>query len=203
VNARDVILATIRGRKGRTAEHSAPYHAPALPDDPVRVFAKRAGFANATVQELAGLDDIPAVVADLLRARNMEAAIHLPPDPELRGLNWQATPGLELKNTLPGPDSAALNFAAFGIAETGTLLYPASQERPASWHFRPGFEIAVLKASDIRHRLEDALADLKQSGPLPHTVNLVTGPSRTGDIEQTLELGAHGPKALTILIVKG
>ena len=66
---------------------------------------------------------------------------------------------MELRNTLPGPDSAALTFAAFGIAETGTLLYPASPERPASWHFRPGFEIAVLKAGDIRHRLEDVLAE--------------------------------------------
>jgi L-lactate dehydrogenase complex protein LldG len=44
------------------------------------------------------------------------------------------------------------------------------------------------------------LARLK--GSLPHTVNLVSGPSRTGDIEQTLELGAHGPKALAILVVK-
>jgi L-lactate dehydrogenase complex protein LldG len=202
MNARDAILATIRDRKRRTALHPAPYLAPDLPDDPVRVFAKRAGFANAVVQEIDSLADVPAAVAELLRARNMEAAIHLPPDPQVRGLDWQATPGVELKNTPPGPDSAALAFASYGIAETGTLLYPASSERPASWHFRPGFEIAVLKAGDIRHRLEDALADLKKHGALPHTVNLVTGPSRTGDIEQTLELGAHGPKALAILIVK-
>ena len=50
--------------------------------------------------------------------------------------------------------------------------------------------------------MENALARIKAKGALPHTINFVTGPSRTGDIEQTLELGAHGPKALAILIVK-
>ena len=53
-------------------------------------------------------------------------------------------------------------------------------------------------------QMEDAFERIKQqSGPIPHTINFVSGPSRTGDIEQTLELGAHGPKALAVLIVKG
>ena len=88
--------------------------------------------------------------------------------------------------------------APLAIAETGTLVQPSRAASPASWHFRPGFEIAILNASDIVAHLEDALAKL---GALPTTVNLITGPSRTGDIEQTLELGAHGPKALAVLIV--
>ena len=87
--------------------------------------------------------------------------------------------------------------APFGIAETGTLVQPARETSPASWHFRPGFEIAILRAADIVAHLEDV-----KLGTLPATVNLITGPSRTGDIEQTLELGAHGPKALAVLIVK-
>ncbi len=201
MSARDEILERIRARKKTAAEHPAPYQAPALPDDPVRTFAKRAGLANAVVQEIDGLADVPAAVAELLRARNLEAAVHLPSD-ETRGLNWTATPGLELRTTPPGPDSASISFAKYGIAETGTLFYPASAERPASWHFRPGFEIAVVKASNIKHRLEDALTAQNARGFVPHTINLVTGPSRTGDIEQTLELGAHGPKGLAILIVR-
>jgi L-lactate dehydrogenase complex protein LldG len=202
MTARDEILGAIRARKKKVADRPPPYVAPPLPDDPVGVFAKRASLANAIVIELDALAEVPATIAELLRSRNMEAAVHLPPDPAAAGLDWKTVPGLELKSTPPGPDSAALNFVKYGIAETGTLFYPASAERPASWHFRPGFEIAVLKAGDIKHRLEDALTSLKSAGPLPHTVNLVTGPSRTGDIEQTLELGAHGPKALAVLIVR-
>ena len=87
------------------------------------------------------------------------------------------------------------------IAETGTLVYPASAYRPPSWHFRPGMEIALLSADRIQADLERVLKQIAKRGALPSTINLVTGPSRTGDIEQTLELGAHGPKELVILIV--
>ncbi len=58
----------------------------------------------------------------------------------------------------PGPDEAAVTRAPFGIAETGTLAYPVRQAEPASWHFRPGLEIAVLKAGDILPNMEDVLA---------------------------------------------
>jgi L-lactate dehydrogenase complex protein LldG len=203
MSAREEILSTIRARRRKTAAvHPGRYVVPPLPDERVRVFAKRAGLANAVVREIASLGDVPRAVAELLRERNMEAAVHLPPDPAMDRLDWQSTPGLERRTAPPGPDGAALNFAPFAIAETGTLVYAASPERPASWHFRPGFEIAVLRASNVENRLEDVLGRLKAIGALPHTVNLVTGPSRTGDIEQTLELGAHGPKQLAILIVR-
>jgi L-lactate dehydrogenase complex protein LldG len=201
MSARDDILATIRARKRPPTAHPPRYQVAPIDGDLAQTFAKRASLVNAVVQEVASLADVPAAVAELLRARNMAAEIHLPPDPNAQALAWASASGIELKTTPPGPDSAAINFAPYGIAETGTLVYPAAQERPASWHFRPGFEIAVIKASDIKTRLEDCLAAIKAAGAFPHTVNLVTGPSRTGDIEQTLELGAHGPKALAILIV--
>jgi L-lactate utilization protein LutC len=110
-------------------------------------------------------------------------------------------PALSITTTPPGPDDAALTRAPCAIAETGTLVYPSGSKEPASWHFRPGLEIAVLKAGDIVSHMEDALARVKAAG-MPATLNFVTGPSRTGDIEQTLELGAHGPKAVAILIVR-
>lgn len=141
--------------------------------------------------------DIASAVADLLRAKNLPAEIHIAPDAQPMDIG-----ALTMKRTPPGPDDTALTTAPLAIAETGTLTYPATMENPASWHFRAGFEIAVLRASDILPHMEKALARVKGKGALPHTINFVTGPSRTGDIEQTLELGAHGPKALAILIVR-
>ncbi len=203
MSAREEILSAIRKRKRPPLPRPPAYRVPDPPDDLASTFAKRAGLVNAQVKELNSIDEVPAAVAELLRARNMEAAIHLPPDPAAEGLNWVSAPSLERRSTPPGPDSAAVNFAPFAIAETGTLAYPSSVERPASWHFRPGFEIAILRSRDILPKFEDVLARVKASGErLPHTINLVTGPSRTGDIEQTLELGAHGPKALAILIIR-
>jgi L-lactate dehydrogenase complex protein LldG len=151
-------------------------------------------MVHAEVRVLNSRDEIAGAVADLLRARNLPAIVHVPPDAATVPVG-----GLTVLNSLPGPDDATLAVAPFAIAETGTLVYPADRTRPASWHFRPGFEIAVLSAKDILPHLENVLARI---GALPHTVNLVSGPSRTGDIEQTLELGAHGPKALAILIIR-
>jgi L-lactate dehydrogenase complex protein LldG len=103
--------------------------------------------------------------------------------------------------TPPGPDDAALALAPLAIAETGTLVYPANASQPASWHFRAGLEIAVLETRNIVGHMEEALAKISTMG-LPPTLNFVTGPSRTGDIEQTLELGAHGPKTLCLLLIR-
>lgn len=196
MSARDDILGALRDRRMKSAPRPTQYVPPAPSSDLVATFAGRARIVDADVRILNGSDEIADVVADLLRGKNLPAEIHIAPDafaPELSSLTVKRTP--------PGPDDATLTTASFAIAETGTLAYPAVTENPASWHFRPGFEIAVLKASDIVPHMENVIARVKAKG-LPHTLNFVTGPSRTGDIEQTLELGAHGPKALAILIVR-
>ncbi|MGN6148100.1 MAG: LutC/YkgG family protein [Rhizomicrobium sp.] len=194
--ARDDILSAIRDQRIKSAERPAQYVPPTPPSDPVATFAERARVVDADVRILNSTDEIAGAVADLLRGKNLPAEIHIAPDAQAMD-----TGAVAVKRTPPGPDDAALTTAPFGIAETGTLAYPAASENPASWHFRPGFEIAVLKASDIVPHMENVIARAKAKG-LPHTLNFVTGPSRTGDIEQTLELGAHGPKALAILIVR-
>jgi L-lactate dehydrogenase complex protein LldG len=196
MSARDEILSALRVH-ATDAPRPTSYRLPAPAGDLVAAFAERARLAAAEVTLLASADDIPNAVAEILRARNLPASIHLPPGSELA--RFAGT--LARDSHPPGPDDAALAFAPFGIAETGTLVYPAHPDRPASWHFRAGLEIAVLQTGTILPHLEDVLARLKETRALPHTINLVTGPSRTGDIEQTLELGAHGPKALAILIV--
>jgi L-lactate dehydrogenase complex protein LldG len=201
MSARDDILSVIRAQRVKNATRPAGYTPPAPPGDLVAAFEAHAVFANADVRILDSMADVPGAVAEMLRARNLPAIVHRPGN-AFADLPWERAAGLTLKDSPPGPDDAALAHAAFGVAETGTLVYPADVARPASWHFRPGLEIAILNARDILPHLENALARLKQAGALPHTVNLVTGPSRTGDIEQTLELGAHGPKALAVLVVR-
>ncbi len=155
------------------------------------------------MRELAGNADIPSAIAEALRDRNLQAVVHMPPEAQWDALPWASAPGLTLTREPPGGDDAALSVAPWAIAETGTLAFLSDNARPASWHFRPGLEIAILPASCILPHLESVLAKAKLAGALPHTINLVTGPSRTGDIEQTLELGAHGPRALVVLVIDG
>jgi L-lactate dehydrogenase complex protein LldG len=197
MSARNDILDAIRAQRVRSTPRPAQYQAAPLPGDLIEAFTRRVSSADAEVRILNSADEIPAAVADLLRAKNIAAEIHIAP-----GASAPNMPSLTVTHTPPGPDDAALTTAPFAIAETGTLAYPAANANPASWHFRAGFEIAVLRAADILPHMENVLARIKAKGALPHTINFVTGPSRTGDIEQTLELGAHGPKALAILIIR-
>ena len=201
MSARDEILSAIRLRRVRNEKRPSPYRPAAIDGDLVAQFAKRATSQAAEVRQLSSMEDVPAAVADILRGRNMQAVIHLPPGSVSDQLPWQSAPGLTRENSPPGPDDTSLALALYAIAETGTLAYASAPDAPASWHFRAGLEIAVLRADSILPHLEEVLAKVKTRGEFPRTLNLVTGPSRTGDIEQTLELGAHGPKALAILIV--
>ncbi|HJW41304.1 MAG TPA: LUD domain-containing protein [Rhizomicrobium sp.] len=197
MNARDEILASIRERQLNQTPKPATYRAPPTQGDLPDIFAKKLSAQHAEVRMLGSMSEVPAAVADILRGRNMAAQIHIAPDSELGSLDL---PNVEKKCEPPGQFDAALTVAPFAIAETGTLAYPSGAGRPASWHFRPLLEIAILRAASVVAELEDVLAALPNG--LPSTLNLVSGPSRTGDIEQTMELGAHGPKGLVVLVVK-
>ncbi len=133
--------------------------------DPVERFAACANAANATVHILDSLADVPAFVSELLRSRNMPEVVHLPADMAAAGIGWDSA---RVSREPPGPDDTAVSIAAYGVAETGTLVFPASTGRPASWHFRPGFEIAVLKADDILSNLETTLSKLRAAKLAAH-----------------------------------
>jgi L-lactate dehydrogenase complex protein LldG len=200
LSAREDILSSIRARRLAEAPKPEPYHRPVAEGDPVQLFMDKAGGVATELRVLDKMSDVPAAVADILRAKNLAARVHLPPDAELGALALGSA--VTVEKTAPGPDDCALAIVPYAIAETGTLAYPAREDSPASWHFRAGLEIAIVRAANILPQMEDVLAQIRAKGALPHTINFVTGPSRTGDIEQTLELGAHGPKALAVLIVR-
>jgi L-lactate dehydrogenase complex protein LldG len=193
-DGRDEILESIRSRRLVQAPKPAPYSAPKTEGDLAEAFAKRLSLWHADVRMLDSMADVPAAIADVLRGKNMAPTVHLAP-----GLALDL-PNIEVRRDPPGQNDAAVTRAPFAIAETGTLAFPSGRDAPASWHFRPVLEITILRAADVVGELEDVMAKL--GGVLPSTLNLVSGPSRTGDIEQTMELGAHGPKSLAVLVVK-
>jgi L-lactate dehydrogenase complex protein LldG len=204
MSARDAILSAIRAQRVKNEPRPAPYRKPAsaAADDGATLFSAQATRAAAEVRRLGNMREVPGAIADILRGRNMEARVHLPDmSPLQQALPWDVAPGLARAHTPPGPDDAAVSLAPFGIAETGTLVFASKTDSPPSWHFRPGFEIAIVRANTVLPDFEAVLARVKAEGVWPSTINLVTGPSRTGDIEQTLELGAHGPKAVVVLVV--
>ena len=90
------------------------------------------------------------------------------------------------------------------VAETGTLVLLSGPDNPTTINFLPETHIVVLRAHDIVGPYEaawNALREIYGERSLPRTVNLISGPSRTADIEQTIIMGAHGPKRLHVVIV--
>ena len=199
MNARDAILAAVKA--GRRAEPApARYALPAWTADAMAQFAQRARATAAEVHEIAHADDAPEAIWSILAKRNAARAIHIPENSEAAGLPWQRAPGLRVMRVRPSGSDSAVSFANYGIAETGTLVFCSGDRSASSWHFLPGLEFVVLRRTLILPRLENVIDALAPGGAIPATINLVTGPSRTADIEQTIERGAHGPRDLCILI---
>lgn len=197
MSARDDILTALR--KGGGTRRGGTGYAPPQFESLADTFTVNAKRSYATVHELASEDDIPAVIAAILTGANARMRLNLPEASPLRSLNWSAMPLLEVSALPPSGEDSALSEADCAIAETGTLAFFSGRSRPSSWHFLPGREIVLVRHSRLVGTLEEVLGKLSE---MPATLNLVTGPSRTGDIEQTMERGAHGPRDVQILLLR-
>lgn len=173
---------------------------PVWTGDPLASFVAKAKVSGAQPHRIPSLADAPAAIAEILRLNNAPPELHVAPESSLRNLAWEAVPALAISSESPSGDQSAVSAADFGIAETGTLVFFSGPNSRASWHFLPGREFILIEKSRILPRFEDVIERMSTLHAVPATVNLITGPSRTADIEQTIELGAHGPRELHILI---
>ncbi|MCW8916492.1 MAG: LUD domain-containing protein [Magnetovibrio sp.] len=168
------------------------------------MFVSEAEAADAEVMRLAALADVPRFVHDILiqaGASQIKAAPH----PQLQDLDWTGV-GIHYGRG-ENSDHIGLSVALAGVAETGTLVLASGPQSPTTLNFLPDVHVVVLEEENIAANYEAVWATLraqKTEGPvMPRTVNWITGPSRTADIEQTLLLGAHGPRKLIILLIDG
>jgi L-lactate dehydrogenase complex protein LldG len=168
------------------------------------LFATMVEGVAGTVDRVADAAAVPAMIAAFLRRHNLELKVQRGRDPYLAALPWEAEPALVVDTGAPDPTSAAAVAHAFaGIAETGTLALASGPDNPTSLNFLPDYHIVVVRAEDVVGDIETMWQMLRRTygATLPRNVNLITGPSRTGDIEQTLVLGAHGPRRLHVIVV--
>lgn len=108
----------------------------------------------------------------------------------------------QLKDTLFNHIQASITTTRGAIAETGTLILWPTEEEPRTMSLVPPIHVALLKTSTIRGSFAETLESEKwaETG-LPTNVLLISGPSKTADIQQTLAYGAHGPKELIVLLI--
>ena len=125
-------------------------------------------------------------------------------DRVLAGLPWREAWDIERAFGAAEPDDrASLSRAVAGAAESGTLFLLSGPDNPTSLNFLPEAHSVLIAASDIFASYEEAFDRIRalSGGGMPRSVNLISGPSRTADIEQTIVRGAHGPRRLHVLIL--
>ncbi len=206
--SRDEILAKVREALGRR-QGMPPPPIPAA----ARIPPRSAGPADAEIglllseietlrgvtKRLAGHEALRLALADLVRSEQVEKAT-LWTTPDL--LAWDvagtlASLGVTLVSAQAGDRQVAecelgVTGVDAALPETGTLLLRSSPERPRVVSLLPRVHLAIFTPAVLRADLHQAFAEAKDAG---YSV-LVTGPSRTADIELTLTLGVHGPKSL-------
>ncbi len=202
----DVAAATVAKRLAEPKASVIPARGRVEGETAMAQFVFEAERVSATTERVGALADVPERVRVYLQAANLPAAIKVAPDPELAPIPWAQEPLLQISTGRAGDhDPVSLTGSFAGIAETGTLMLLSGPESPTTLNFLPDVHIVLLRTERIVGSYEEAWARLRSvrgPGDMPRAVNWITGPSRTADIEQTLLLGAHGPRRLHIIIVE-
>ena len=211
--SRDAILGRVKkalattGDRGKARDEAQAYVAahthgprPRMPEDLLAHFMQRATDMESTVERVASRQDIPAAVAryvdaldlpPMLAAHKSRAGVCWA---EFADLDW-AGRGLQIEaRPTVGDDRLGITGCYCAIAETGTLVVLSGAAAPTATTLLPDTHVAVLAADRVVSGMEEAFALIRRErGALPRAINMISGPSRTGDIEQTVVVGAHGP----------
>jgi L-lactate dehydrogenase complex protein LldG len=213
-SAREEILGTVRRATTRHRDKSEPVARPTRPVIPERAtgdapqlidrFYEMTEFAGASCVRVATSADAPSAIAGWVSRERLGDSLTLSSDPEVTNLPWSTSPRLLVRPGAPRPqDRVSVTGALAGIAETGSVLVASSHRTPNALHFLPEAHVIVLWSNMICGGYEEALDRLFKGSEIPRAVTLITGPSRTADIEKTTQIGVHGPKRLHIILIDG
>ncbi|MEY3978806.1 MAG: hypothetical protein RLZZ375_235 [Pseudomonadota bacterium] len=173
---------------------------PDIGSDLIGRFCQQAERTSQTIARVRQMSEVPAAVARYLDGQGISRqAIAWR---TLQDLPWQEN-GIAVEYRKPvNEDMVGITGCFCAIAETGTLLLLSGPDTYSSAALLPETHIALLSVTRIVGAMEDAFALAKaERGELPRATNFISGPSRTGDIEQTIVLGAHGPYRVHVILI--
>lgn len=177
----------------------APVQPDLSPEDTVSRFMAEAQRNGAIVTELENLGQVQPWLLEQAKALATPLTLSLSPWVTEQERDWGP---FQVTRSAPQPfDSWGLVRAHSAMAETGTVM-SLSRECPSGLLFLVERLVVLIDRQDIVRFQEDAWDRLLDGQRLPRTVNLITGPSRTADIEQQIQIGAHGPRRADYLIVE-
>ncbi|MSO84341.1 MAG: lactate utilization protein C [Rhodospirillales bacterium] len=201
--------AAVEARLAARAPGPVPARARIAREGQIALFIAEAERVQASVARVKHVRDVPGAVAGYLARHNIEPRLKCAPDPFLRSIPWAQHPVLSVaEGKGEGDDPVGVTGAFAAVAETGTLVLVSGAASPTTLALVPPVHVAVVPTGRLLGTYEESWAALRARSPrpgkefvMPRSVNWITGPSRTADIEQTLLLGAHGPQRLFIVLV--
>jgi L-lactate dehydrogenase complex protein LldG len=218
MSSREDILGRVRARLNRSEANAAVGRAdikaalsartqgprPAVPTEKSALAGRlieKSLAQSSTVESVATQAEAPAAIARYLAGLNLPLRAVV--SPGLAALNWSVA-GIEAAaRGAEDTDLVGITTCFCAVAETGTLMLCSSPDHPATVSLLPETHIALVPASRIVPGMEEAWALARaELGVLPRAVNFISGPSRTGDIEQTIVLGAHGPYRVHLVVIE-
>ena len=217
-NARDAMLTRVRDALGRshtlkpqvtpTVEDEVARLASAEDDLPGKFQAGAEAVGMIVRRTTAG--ELRERIVEVLREwqagsvviamRQTEAVATAVKAVDIDVVDWRESDGMDEQYDV----DAGITDVDAALAETGTLIVAADAEHSRGPSLVPPHHLAIVRQSDILPDLLDYLAARANAGPrdLPSSTVLVTGPSKTADIEGELITGVHGPKDVVILLVE-
>lgn len=106
------------------------------------------------------------------------------------------------KSSLFNDVDAGITHCRAGIADTGTLVLWPDITEPRTLSLIPPCHIALIKRSTIVSNFAELMENQAWQNDMPTNIVLVSGPSKTADIQQTLAYGAHGPSQLVVILIE-
>lgn len=194
----DDVPTAIRERIATPQRHTLP----ALGGDLMARLIEQMEGVLMDVTRLQTRSDVPAAVTDWLDAAGVQGDITLAP--ALSDIDWPADGQRRVRTgAASGEEAVSVTPCLAAVAETGSLALASAHATPATLNFLPENHVVVLHEEQVVAHVDDVFPLLRSLEVLPRALNFVTGPSRTADIEQTLEIGAHGPRRMLVLLLPG
>ena len=193
----------VQARIKQHPRHTIPARSQLPQPQQVELFEAMATEAAAELVNIDSISALPTAVATFLQQNVLDQLLR-GSDDTLDALDWSPLTDVTIESRpVRAGDPVSLTLSFAGIAETGTLMLHSGPSSPTTLNFLTDIHLVALKRSDIVGCYEDAWQQLRGSvgEHWPRTVNMITGPSRSADIEQRLQMGAHGPKRLVIFLI--
>lgn len=183
-----------------------PARARGTPPELTARFIEMATEAEISIDRVADERAVGKAIATWLSTEGLPKSAVVSPDPAMDAYGWDGAPELEIRRgATHGDDLVSVTPTIAGIAETGSIMVTTGPGTPYTLNFLPETHVAIVHADRIVGGYEDAWARVRRNGEtgtaLPRTVTMITGPSRSSDIERTVTVGVHGPKRLHIVLV--